>query len=150
MQLTQVLLMLPKLFGCLANFTEMLFLICFIFTVFSIVLFYFLYSASSILKLHLSHNLSFFQSVRSNSLWPHGLEHARLPCPSPSPGACSNSCSLSWWCHLNILSSVIPLSSCLPSFPASGFFLMSWLFTSGGQIIGVSASASILPINIQD
>ena len=76
--------------------------------------------------------LVFSCSVVSDSLWPHGL-HARLPCPSPSPGAWSNSCPLSWWCHPTISSSVIPFSSCLQSFPASGSFLMSWLFTSGGQ-----------------
>ena len=82
------------------------------------------------------------------TLWPHGLQHARLPYPSPSPGACSNSCLLSRWCQLTILSSVIPFSSCRQSFPASGSFLMSWLFVSGGQSVG--ASASVLPVNIQD
>ena len=86
----------------------------------------------------------------SNSLWPHGLQNARLPCPSPSPGACSNSCLLNWWCHPTISSSVIPFSSCLHSFPASGSFQMSQFFTSRGQSIGVSASASVLPMNIQD
>ena len=80
----------------------------------------------------------------------HGLQHARLPCPSPSPGACSNSCSLSQWCHPNISSSVVPFSSCFQSFPASGYFQMSQFFSSGGQSIGVSASASVLPVNIQD
>ena len=85
--------------------------------------------------------------VMSNSLKPHGL-HTRLPCPS-SPEGCSNSCPLSWWCHLPISSSVIPLSSCLQSFPASGFFLMSQLFSSGGQSIRASVSASVLPMNIQ-
>ena len=79
---------------------------------------------------------------------PHGLQHARLPCSSPSPGACSDSCSLNQWCHPTILSSVIPFSSCLQSFLASGSFLMSWLFTSGGQSIGTSAS--VLLTNIQD
>ena len=74
----------------------------------------------------------------------------QLPCPSPTPGACSNSCLLSQWCHLTISSSVIPFSSCLQSFPASGSFQMSQLFTSGSQIIGVSASASIFPMNTQD
>ena len=69
----------------------------------------------------------------SDSLWPHGLQHARLPCPSLSPGACSNLCPLSQWCHPTISSSVAPFSSCSQSFPASGFFPMSWLFTSGGQ-----------------
>ena len=84
----------------------------------------------------------------SNSLKPHGL-HARLPCPSPSPEACSTSCPLSWWCHLSISSSVIPFSSCLQSFPASGFFLMSRHFSSGGQSISTSVSASVLSVNIQ-
>ena len=86
----------------------------------------------------------------SNSLWPHGLQHARLPYPSPTPGACSNSCPLSWWCHPTLSSSVVPLSSCLQSSPASGSFPTSWLFASGGQNIGSSASASVLPMNIQD
>ena len=91
----------------------------------------------------------FSHSVLSDSLWPHGLQHTRLPCPSLSPGACSNSCPLSWWCHPTISSSVVPFSSCLQFFPASVSFLMSWLFTLGGQSIGVSASASLLPMNIQ-
>ena len=91
--------------------------------------------------------LLFSCSVVSNSLWPHGLQHARLPCPSPTPGVCSNSCPLSQWCHPTISSSVIPLSSYPQSFPASGSFPMSWLFASGGQSIG--ASASVLPMNIQ-
>ena len=89
-------------------------------------------------------------SVVSDSLWPHGLQHYRLPCPSPTPGAGSNSCPLSQWCHPTISSSVIPFSSCLQSFPASGSFPMSQFFASGGQSIGVSASASVLPMNIQD
>ena len=82
----------------------------------------------------------------SNSLWPHGLQHARLPFPSLSVGVCSNSFPLSWWCHPTI-SSFIVLFSCLQSFPASGSFPMSQLFASGGQSIG--ASASVLPVNIQ-
>ena len=90
--------------------------------------------------------LLFSHSVMSNSLQPHGLQHARLPYPSPSPGACSNSCLLSWWCHPTISSFVIPFSSCLQSFPASGSFLMSRLFASGGQSIGASASATVLPM----
>ena len=94
--------------------------------------------------------LLFSHSVVFDSLQPHGLQHARLPCPSPSPRACSNLCPLSWWCHPTISSSVIPFSSCLQSFPASGSFLMSWLFASGGQSIGASASPSVLPMNIQD
>ena len=86
----------------------------------------------------------------SNSLWPHGLQHARLPCPSPTPGSCLNSCQSSRWCLPDISSSVIPLSSCLQSFPASRSFLMSQFFTSGGQNSGASASSSVLPMNIQD
>ena len=89
-------------------------------------------------------------SVVSDSLRPHGLQHARLPCPSPTPGACSNSCPFSWWCNPTISSSVIPFSSCLQSFPASGSFPMSQFFTLAGQSIGVSALASVLPMNIQD
>ena len=92
--------------------------------------------------------LVFSRSVMSDSLRPHGLQHIRLSCPSPSPGACSNSCPLSRWCHPTILSSAIPFSSCLQSFPASGSFLMSWLFASGSQSIG--ASTSVLLMNIQD
>ena len=88
-------------------------------------------------------------SVMSNSLWPHDLQHTRLPCPSPTPGAYSNSCPSSQWCHRTILSSVIPFSH-LQSFPALGSFPMSQFFESGGQSIGVSASASVLPMNIQD
>ena len=93
--------------------------------------------------------LLFHWSVVSDCLWPHGLQHTRLLCPS-SPRACSNSCPLSRWCHPSISSSVIPFSSFPQSFPASGYFLMSWLFTSGSQSIGVSVSASVLPMNIQD
>ena len=88
--------------------------------------------------------------VISNSLWPHGLQQGYLPCPSPTPGAYSNSWPLSQWCHPTISSSVIPFSSCLQSFPALGSFLMSQLFASGGQSIGVSASTSIFPMNTQD
>ena len=88
-------------------------------------------------------------SVVSDSLRPHGLQHTKLPCPSPTPRACSSSCPLSQWCHPAISSSVVPFSSCLQSFPASGSFPMSLFFASGGQSIGMSASASVLPINIQ-
>ena len=95
-------------------------------------------------------SVQFSCSVVSDSLWPCGLQHARLPCPSPTPGACSNSCPLSWWCHPAISSSVIPFSARLQSFPASGSFQMSQFFTSGGQSIGISASASVLPMNIED
>ena len=94
--------------------------------------------------------VQFSCSVVSNSLWPHGLQHTRLLCPLPTPGAYSNSCPLSQWCHPTISSSVIPFSSCLQSFPASGSFQVSQFFTSDGQSAGVSASTSILPMNIQD
>ena len=93
--------------------------------------------------------LLFSRSVVSDYLLPHGLQHVRPPCPSPSPGACSVSCPLSQWCHPTISSYVIPFSSCLLSFPESGSFPMSGLFTSGSQNIGASASASVLPMNIQ-
>ena len=86
----------------------------------------------------------------SDSLWPHGLQHARPPCPSPTPRVYSNSCPLSRWCHPTISSSVVPFSSHLQSFPASGSLQTSQFFSSGGQSIGVSASASVLPRNIQD
>ena len=92
----------------------------------------------------------FNHSVVSNSLQLHRLQHARLPCPSPSPGACSNSCLSSWWCHPTISSSVIPFSYCLQSLPVSESFPRGPFFSSGGQRTGVSASASIIPMNIQD
>ena len=95
-------------------------------------------------------SVQFSLSVVSNSLRPHGLQHARLPCPSPIPEACSNSCPLSWWCHPTTSSSVVPFSSLLHSFPASGSFPMNQFFISGGQSIGISASASVPPVNIQD
>ena len=95
-------------------------------------------------------SVQFSCSVVSNSLQPHGLQHARLPYPSTTPGACSNSWPLSQWCHPTISSSVIPFSSCLQSFPASGSFPVSQFFTSDGQCIGVSVSASVLPMIIQD
>ena len=94
--------------------------------------------------------VSLVHSVMSDSLRLHGLQHTRLPCPSPTPGDCSNSCLLSRWCHPTISSSVVPFSSCLQSFPASGFFPMSQFFALGGQSLGVSASASVLPKYIQD
>ena len=94
-------------------------------------------------------DLLFSHSAMSDSLWPHELEHAKFPCP-PSSRVCSNLCPLSLWCHPTISSSVIPFSSCLQSFPALRSFLMSWLFISGGQNIGASVSASVLPMNIQD
>ena len=92
----------------------------------------------------------FSHAVMSNSLRSHGLQHARLPCPSPTPGSCSNSCPSSWQCHPTISSSVVPFSSCLLSFPTSGSFPMSQLFASGSQSIGASASASVPPTNVQD
>ena len=88
-------------------------------------------------------------SVVFDSLWSHRLQYTRLPCPSPIPRACSDSCSLSWWCHPTISSSVVSFS-CLQSFPASGSFQMSQFFASGCQSIGVSSSTSVLPMNIQD
>ena len=95
-------------------------------------------------------SVQFSPSVMSDSLQPHGLQHPRPTCPSTTPGVYSNSCALSQWCHPAISSSVVPFSSCLQSFWASGSFQMSQFFTSGGQSIGVSASASVLPVNIQD
>ena len=94
-------------------------------------------------------SVQFSCSVMSNSLWPHGLQHARPPCPSPTPRVYSNSGPLSQWCHPTISSSVFSFS-CLQSFPGSGSFPMSQFFTSGSQSIGVSASASVLPMDIQD
>jgi len=99
--------------------------------------------SSDLLYLYLS-------SVQFDSLWPHELQHARPPCPSPTPGVSSNSCPLSRWCHPTISSFVVPFSSHLQSFLASGSFQMSQLFTSGGQSIGVSVSTSVLPMNTQD
>ena len=95
------------------------------------------------------HSVQFSRSVVSDSLWPHEPQHARPPCPSPTPKVYPNSCPLSQWCHPTISFSIIPFSSCLQSFPTSGSFQMSQLFTSG-QSIGVSASASVLPMNTQD
>ena len=95
-------------------------------------------------------SVHFSCSVMSNSLWPHELQHARPPCLSPIPRVYSNSCPLSRWCHPTISLSVVPFSSRLQSFPAWGSFLVSQFFTSGGQCIGVSASVSVLPMNIRD
>ena len=92
-----------------------------------------------------SHTVQFSHSVVSDSLRPHGLQHARPPCPSPTPGVYLNSCTLSQWCHPTIPSSVIRFFSCLQSFPAPGSFPRRQLFTSGSQSIGVSASKSVLP-----
>ena len=94
--------------------------------------------------------VQFSHLVTSSSLRPHEPQHARPPCPSPTPRVHPNPCPLSWWCHPTISSSVIPFSSCPQSFPASGSFPMSQLFPLGGQSIGVSASTSVLPMNTQD
>ena len=94
-------------------------------------------------------SVQFICSVVSKSLQPHGLQHTRLPCPSPTPRACSNLCPSSQWCHPNTLSTAVPFASCLQSFPASGSFLIQF-FESGGQTSGASASVSILPRNIHD
>ena len=95
-------------------------------------------------------SVQFSRSVVSNSLRPHGQQHTRPSCPLPTLEAYSDSCPLSWWCHPTISSSVVPFSSCPQSFPASGSFQMSQFFASGGQSIGISALASVLPMNIQD
>ena len=94
-------------------------------------------------------SVQFSRSVASDSLRPHELQYTRLPCPSPTPGVHPNPCPLCWWCHPTISSSVIPFHPCLQSLLASGSFQMSWLFASGGQSIGASASASVHPKNIQ-
>ena len=106
----------------------------------------FKFPASSII------NISWVQfscSAVSNSLWPHGLHHSRLHCPSPTPEVCWNSCPSSRWYHLNISPSVVPFSSCLLSFPSSVAFPVSQFFASGGQSTGISALASVLPMDIQ-
>ena len=95
-------------------------------------------------------SVQFSHSVMFDSLRPHGLQHPGFPCLSPTPGAYSNLCPSSWWCHPTVSSSAVPFSSCLHSSPASGSFPLSQFFTSGGQSIGDSASASVLPMNIQD
>ena len=95
-------------------------------------------------------SVQFGRSALSESMRLQGLQHARPPCPSPTPGAYSDSCPLIRWCHANMSAFVVPFSSCFQSFPASGSFQMSQSFTSCGQSIGVSASASVLPMNIQD
>ena len=100
--------------------------------------------AKKMILVHFSH------SVMSDSLRTHGLQHTRPPCPSPTPRVYPNSCPTSWWCHPTILSSVISFTSCLQTFPASEYLPMSRLFESGSQSIGISASASLLPMNIQD
>ena len=110
---------------------------------------HFLFMHSSIAKMPTG-QIQFSRSVVSNSLQPHELQHSRFPCPSPTPRPCSNSCLSSQWCHPTISFSVILFSSCFQSFPASEYFLMNQFFKSDGQNIGASASASILPMNIQD
>ena len=95
-------------------------------------------------------SVQFSCSVMSDSLWPHGLQHVRLPCPLSTPRACSNLCPLSWWYHPIISSSVVPFSSHLQSFRGSGSFQTSQFFTSGSQSIGISDSSSVLPMNIHD
>ena len=95
-------------------------------------------------------SVQFSRSVMSDSLWPPKLQHTRPPCPSPTPGVYPNSCPSCQWCHPAISSSVVPFSSCPQSLPASGFFQMSQLFIPSGQSIGISASASVLPVNTQD
>ena len=99
--------------------------------------------------MHIS-SVQFSRSVVSDSLRPHESQHARPPCPSPTPRVHPNSCASSWWCHPTISSAVVPFSSCPQSLPASGSFPMSQLFTWGGQSIGVSASTTVLPMNTQD
>ena len=103
------------------------------------------------MEVHISNcSVQFSRSVVSNSLRPHESQHARPPCPSPTPGVHSDSRPSSWWCHPVISSSVVPFSSCPQSLPASGSFPMSQLFAWGGQSTGVSALASVLPMNTQD
>ena len=95
-------------------------------------------------------SVQFSRSVGSDSLWPHEPQHTSPPCPLPTPELYPNPCPSSWWCHPTISSSIVPFSSCPQSFPAAGSFQMSQLFAWGGQIIGISASTSVLPMNIQD
>ena len=123
---------------------------CFFGTVFCLILGFLAFWIKSLFLFlqHLS-SVQFSHSVVSESLWPHGLQHARPLCPSPTPRIYSNSCPLSWWYHPTISSSVVPFSSCHQSFPASWCFQMSDLFSWGGQSIGVSASASVLSMNTQ-
>ena len=109
-----------------------------------------LYNKGNIANFITISSVQFSHSVVSDSLWPHELQHARPPCPSPTPGVHSNSCASSRWCHPAISSSVVPFSSCPQSFPASGSFPVSQLFTWGGQSTGVSALASVLQMNTQD
>ena len=112
-------------------------------------LLYFFYSVLLVSRLEI-HSVQFSHSVMSDSLQPHESQHARPPCPSPTPGVYTNLCPSSRWCHPAISSSVVPFSSCPQSLPASGYFPMSQLFAWCGQSIGVSASTLVLPMNIQD
>ena len=109
-----------------------------------------IFSYTKFIKIYFKSSVQFSCSVVSDSLRPHGLQHARPPCPSPTPGVYPNSCPLSRWCHPTISSSVVSFFSCFQSFPSSGSFQMSQFFASGGQSIGVSAWASVLPMNIQE
>ena len=134
-----------------------IYILIYIFTVFSIIVCYRIFNIVPCIYIGLclvicltySSSVQFSHSVVSNSLRPHESQHTKPPYPSPTPGVHPNPCSLSWWCHPTISSSVVPFSH-LQSFPASGSFQMSQFFTSGGQSIGVSTSASVLPMNIQD
>ena len=99
--------------------------------------------------MQINHSVQFSHSVMSDSLWPHGPQHTRPPCPSSTPGVYSDSCARSQWCHLTISTSIVPFSSRLQPFPTSGSFPVSPLFASGGQRTGTSALASVLPMNIQ-
>ena len=110
----------------------------------------FFHNSHLIISLHSFSSVQFNCSIMSNSLWPHELQHARPPCPSPTPGVYPNSCPSTQWCHPTISSSVVPFSSCPQSLPASESFPMSQLFAWGGQSTGVSASTSVLPMNTQD
>ena len=109
-----------------------------------------LFNTCYIFNINLIYSVQFIHSVTSNSLQPPGWQHTRLPHRSPTSEACLNSYPSSWWCHPNIWTSVVPFSSCLQSFPASGSFPRSQFFASGSQSIGASASATVLPMNIQD
>ena len=114
-----------------------------------ILLFIYVDTFNPLLYIYLS-LVQFSRSAMFHFLWPYWLQHARLPCSSPIPRACSNSHPLSWWCHPTISFSVVPFSSCLQSFPASGSFQMGQFIASADQSIGVSASTSVLPMNTQD
>ena len=146
-------------FWCFCCFTSIMNMFCFFFLSYATWFwFFFLRKRFKLLwaeSIQISQSRNFLDvqfscSVMSDSLQPHGLQHVRPPCPSTTPGVYSNSCPLNRWCHPVISSSAVPFSSCLQSFPASQSFPMSQFFASGGQSIGVSASASVLPMNIHD